>query len=240
VTGAASTKRKGATPAWAGLAQAPGHSRPWTVKSAILLIAIYCPEYLPTIDHLVLEVTMKLLRSFPIPCLALLLISVAAVNVKSDAGGRTETSRAINGSSSEEKPHASGVADDIALLRERWVKELHDKQLDEIISHYAPDAAFLSPGGRFTGPAAIRGLFKNVMDTVTSELTTHSLVTESSGDLAYDSGSYSETLVPVKGGPNQQFQGDYLTVFRRQKDGKWLIIQHVWTFTGSDIIPTAK
>jgi ketosteroid isomerase-like protein len=183
---------------------------------------------------------MKLFRSSSIPRLAFLLISLAAVTVKSGAGSRTETSRAINGSSSEEKPHASGAADDIARLREQWVKELHDKQLDEIIAHYAPDAAFLSPAGRFTGPAAIRGLFKNVMDTVTSELRMHSLVTESSGDLAYDSGSYSETLVPVKGGPDQQFQGDYLTVFRRQKDGKWLIIQQVWTFAGNDVIPQAK
>jgi len=184
---------------------------------------------------------MKLLRSFPIPCLAFLLISLAAVTVKSDAGGgRTETSRAIHGSSPDEKPRALGVAEDFARLREQWVKELHDKRLDEIIAHYAPDAAFLSPAGRFTGPAAIRGLFKNVMDTVTSELRMHSLVTENSGDLAYDSGSYSETLLPVKGGPNQQFQGDYLTVFRRQKDGKWLIIQQVWTFAGNDVIPQAK
>jgi ketosteroid isomerase-like protein len=183
---------------------------------------------------------MKLLRSFPIPCLALLLISLAAVTVKSDAGGRTETSRAINRTAPEEKPRASAVAEDLARLREQWVKDLHDKQLDEIIAHYAPDAAFLSPAGRFTGPVPIRGLFKNVMDTVTSELSMHSLVTESSGDLAYDSGGYSETLVPVKGGPNQQFQGDYLTVFRRQKDGKWLIIQQVWTFAGNDVIPQAK
>jgi ketosteroid isomerase-like protein len=35
-------------------------------------------------------------------------------------------------------------------------------------------------------------------------------------------------------------QGDYLTVFRRQKDGKWLIIQQVWTFAGNDVIPQAK
>jgi ketosteroid isomerase-like protein len=177
---------------------------------------------------------------FPVQFVAFPLILLAAATVESGVGGGMASSRAIEAVKREEMPRASGAADDIARLREHWVKELHDKQLDEIVSHYAPDAAFLSPAGRFTGPAAIRGLFKNVMDTVTSELTMHSLVTESSGDLAYDSGSYSETLVPVKGGPNQQFQGDYLTVFRRQKDGKWLIVQHVWTFTGNDVIPQAK
>jgi len=100
-----------------------------------------------------------------------------------------------------------------------------------------PTPPFSPPQAVSPALPPIRGLFKNVMDTVTSELTLHSLVTESSGDLAYDSGSYSETLVPVKGGPNQQFQGDYLTVFRRQKGGKWLIIQQVWTFAGNDVIP---
>jgi len=156
--------------------------------------------------------------------------------------GRKEPLIALaNSAASVTNSGVSDVANAIAIIREQWVRELHDKQLDLIVAHYAPDAAFLSPsGGRFTGPAAIRGLFKNVMDTVSSNLTLHSMVTESSGDLAYDSGDYTETLVPMKGGPDQHFQGDYLMVFKRQKDGKWLIVQHTWTFAGTDIIPKAN
>jgi len=124
-----------------------------------------------------------------------------------------------NSAASDANSGVSGVTSEIAKLREQWARELHDKQLDQMIAHYAPDAAFLSPSeGRFTGQTAIRALFKTVMDTVTSDLNLHSISTESSGDLAYDSGDYSETLVPMKGGPNQHFQGDYLIVFRRQKD----------------------
>lgn len=44
----------------------------------------------------------------------------------------------------------------------------------------------------------------------------------------------------MKGGANQNFQGDYLIVFKRQSDGKWLIVQQVWTFAGNEIIPQAK
>jgi ketosteroid isomerase-like protein len=184
---------------------------------------------------------MKMHRFFPVQFVAFPLILLAAATVESGVGGGMASSRAIEAVKPEQMPRASGVAEAIAALREQWVKELHDKQLDQMIAHYATDAAFLSPsGGRFTGPAAIRGLFKNVMDTVTSELTMHSLVTENSGDLAYDSGDYTETLVPAKGGPNQHFRGDYLIVFRRQKDGKWLIVQQVWTFAGNEIIPQAK
>jgi uncharacterized protein (TIGR02246 family) len=184
---------------------------------------------------------MRLHRSFLTPFAILLLIVLDAASVESGSGSKVASFRSADSAAAKAKPGGPSVTEELAKLREQWVRELHDKQLDQVIAFYAPDAAFLSPsGGRFTGQAAIRGLFKNVMDTVTSDVTLHSIATENSGDLAYDSGDYSETLVPVKGGPNQHFQGDYLIVFKRQQDGKWLIVQHVWTFAGNDIIPPAK
>lgn len=149
--------------------------------------------------------------------------------------------RATGAAPAKMQPAASGAADDLARLRGQWAQELHDKQLDQIIALYAPDSAFLSPnGGRFTGPAEIRGLFKTIMETVTSNITFHNITTESSGDLAFDSGDYTETLVPMKAGPDQHYKGDYLIVFRRQKDSRWLIVQQVWTFAGNDLLPSSK
>ena len=148
---------------------------------------------------------------------------------------------ATDSATTNAQPATPTVADDLAKLRAQWAQELHDKQLDKIIALYAPDAAFLAPsGGRFTGQAEIRGLFKTIMDTVTSNITFRSIATESSGDLAFDSGDYSETLVPTKSGPDQHYKGDYLIVFRRQKDGHWLIVQQVWTFAGNDLLPPSK
>jgi ketosteroid isomerase-like protein len=135
---------------------------------------------------------------------------------------------------------ASNAAPEIGRIREQWVQQLHAKQLDQIMTFYAPDAVFLSPNGRFTGPAAIRGLFKNIMESVTSNLSLHSIVTETSGDLAYESGDYRETLVPAAGGPTQALQGDYLVVFKRQPDGRWLIAEHVWTLVGTGNVPAGK
>jgi ketosteroid isomerase-like protein len=184
---------------------------------------------------------MGLHRSFLIPFAVLLLIVLDPASVKPGSGSTVASFRSADSAAAEAKPGAPTVTEELAKLREQWVRELHDKQLDHIIARYAPDAAFLSPtGGRFTGQGAIRGLFKTIMDTVTSNLTLHSIVTESSGDLAYDSGDYTETLVPTRGGPDQHYQGDYLVVFKRQKDGKWLIIQHVWTFAGNELLPPSK
>ena len=126
------------------------------------------------------------------------------------------------------KPFSAPEA--IARIRAEWAKDLHEKKLEQIAMLYAPDAAFLQPNGeRITGRPAIRELCKNVMATFTSHLTFHSITTEHSGDLAYDSGDYHETLVMLSDGSTSEGKGNYLMVFKRQPDGSWLIVQQVWT-----------
>ena len=179
-------------------------------------------------------------KSILVP-LAVLLTIAGALSIECSRGRTKGDKRGADSPGAEAKLAAPGVTEELAKLRSQWAQELHDKQLDQIIALYAPDAAFLSPnGGRFTGPTEIRGLFRTIMDTVTSNITFHSIVTESSGELAFDSGDYSETLVPTKSGPDQHYKGDYLIVFRRQRDGRWLIVQQVWTFAGNDLLPASK
>ena len=179
-------------------------------------------------------------KSILVP-LAVLLTIAGALCIERSQGRTRGEKRGANSSNAGAKPAAPSVKEEFAKLRRQWAQELHDKELDKIIALYAPDAAFLAPsGGRFTGQDEIRGLFKTIMDTVTSNITFHSIVTESSGDLAFDSGDYSETLVPTKSGPDQHYKGDYLIVFRRQKDGQWRIVQQVWTFAGNDLLPPSK
>ena len=99
----------------------------------------------------------------------------------------------------------------------------------------APDAAFLN-GERTSGPAALRTLFQNVMATFNSDLTLHSQNTETSGELAYDSGDFQETLTTIATGARTNYKGNYLIIFKRQPAGPWLIVQHVWTLAQ----PTTK
>jgi uncharacterized protein (TIGR02246 family) len=122
------------------------------------------------------------------------------------------------------------VADEMARIRSEWAKDLHDKQLDRLVALYAPDAVFLKPGGqRVTGRPAIRDLCKGVMDAFTSDINMHSLATDHSGDLAYDSGEYTESLVKHSDGTKADIQGNYVMILKRQADGKWLIVQQIWT-----------
>jgi ketosteroid isomerase-like protein len=120
----------------------------------------------------------------------------------------------------------------LAKIREEWVHDLHSKQLEPILKFYAPDAAFLQPNGdRITGSAALRSLFQNIMTTFTSDLTLHSRNLEASGDLAYDSGDFEESLTNLATGAKIASKGSYVVIYKRQSDGSWKIVQHVWTGT---------
>jgi ketosteroid isomerase-like protein len=118
----------------------------------------------------------------------------------------------------------------LAQIREAWVKDLHTKQLEPIMKFYAPDAVFLQPTGeRLTGSAALRTLFQTIMSTFTSDLTLHSQNLETSGDLAYDSGDFQESLTTIATGAKINSKGSYIIVFKRQRDGSWQIVQQVFT-----------
>jgi uncharacterized protein (TIGR02246 family) len=122
------------------------------------------------------------------------------------------------------------AADDIAKIPAMWAKTLQAKQMDQLAALYTPDAVFLKPSGeRVTGREAIRDACKKIMDTFSSDFTFHSLASDVSGNIAYDSGEYSESLVKISDQTRAEVQGNYLMIFKRQADGKWLIAQQMWT-----------
>jgi ketosteroid isomerase-like protein len=128
-------------------------------------------------------------------------------------------------------PPASTLAT-LAKIREAWVQDLRTKQLEPILKFYVPDAVFLQPTGeRITGSAAIRTLFQTRMATFNSDLTLHSQNLETSGDLAYDSGDFQETLTVTATGAKIATKGSYIIIYKRQPNGSWQIVQHVWTGT---------
>jgi ketosteroid isomerase-like protein len=126
-------------------------------------------------------------------------------------------------------PQASTIVT-LAKIREAWVQDLRSKQLEPILKFYAADAVFLQPTGqRITGSAALRSLFQNIMATFNSDLTLHSRNLETSGDLAYDSGDFEESLTTIATGAKISSKGSYVMIFKRQRMGSWQIVQHVWT-----------
>src|ERR1700730_15077782 len=82
-----------------------------------------------------------------------------------------------------------------ATVRDTWVNEFAGKHLEPLMRLYAADPVFHTASGeRIEGNASIRALMKEVMETNTVVLNLRSLSTVSSGDLAYDSGDYRESI----------------------------------------------
>jgi ketosteroid isomerase-like protein len=120
----------------------------------------------------------------------------------------------------------------LAKMRDDWVQDLRSKQLEPILNFYAADAVFLQPNGdRLTGAATLRSFFQMIMSTFNSDLTLHSQNLDVSGDLAYDSGSFEESLTTIATGTKITSKGSYIIIYKRQPGGSWQIVQHVWTGT---------
>jgi ketosteroid isomerase-like protein len=118
----------------------------------------------------------------------------------------------------------------LVKVRETWVQDLHAKKLEPILKFYAPDAVFLQPTGeRITGSSGLRTLFQNIMATFDSALTLHSQNLEASGDLAYDSGDFQESLTNIATGAKLTSKGSYIIIFKRQPDASWQIVEQVFT-----------
>jgi peptidoglycan/xylan/chitin deacetylase (PgdA/CDA1 family) len=133
------------------------------------------------------------------------------------------------------------ATDAFAALREQWVRNLHEKRIDASVAQYAADGEFIEPdGSRVVGTAALRHLFATITATYDSDPTFASQRIEMSGDLAYDSGTYDERLVLRASGKAQYSSGSYLTVYRRAKDGTWLIAEQAWTGSISDAPATSS
>ena len=131
-------------------------------------------------------------------------------------------------------------ADTFAVLRAEWARNLHDKRVAASVAEYAPDGEFMDPGGgRVRGAVALRELFQTITVTYDSDLKFTSQHADVRGELAYDSGTYTEILIVRASGRVEHSSGSYLTIYERGKGGEWLIAEQMWTGSISDAPETA-
>jgi uncharacterized protein (TIGR02246 family) len=126
----------------------------------------------------------------------------------------------------------------ISDLRTSWQTDWNAKQLEKVVNLYAPDAAFLpADGSRATGQNEIRASLEKQLG---SKVLATSITLNCSGDLAYDSGTYTQDWtggisggMTISGGTSiskmgKHVEGNYLVALKRGS-GKWLIVQRAST-----------
>jgi uncharacterized protein (TIGR02246 family) len=118
----------------------------------------------------------------------------------------------------------------VKAAEQEMMVALKSKDADRASTYYAADAAAIHPGenpiegseaiaefyGRMVGDPAFAMDFTNVKTAVAA-----------SGDLAYTRGTYRVTYTdPGSRQPVTQ-AGNYVTVFKKQTDGSWKIVEDV-------------
>jgi uncharacterized protein (TIGR02246 family) len=116
-------------------------------------------------------------------------------------------------------------------VSQQWAGYWNAKNLNATLTLYAPEPVFLPTSGeRWEGMAAIRKNFAKALKKFDPRLSLNSVKSETSGNLAYDSGSFDEVLAPAKGGKAIRAKGNYLFLFQRKnKRSDWKILEQVWT-----------
>lgn len=127
--------------------------------------------------------------------------------------------------SCQPQPQATNVEEIKKAIQDadaRQVAAFASKNVDAMVANYAPDAVILAPNAPMvSGRDNIRSFFQEMsgmMDSFTFGLTQF----DASGDLAYEIGTYAGSFGGVAD------KGKYATVWKKQADGKWMIVVDIF------------
>ena len=118
-----------------------------------------------------------------------------------------------------------------AKLREieaSWSKEAAARDAEKAAAHYTDDAVFMLSGApAVKGRDAIRAAWKSLLDDPNLKIafSPDRIEISKDGDLATTNGSYTLTVTNAKTKKPVDDKGSYLTVYKKQADGSWKVIE---------------
>lgn len=120
------------------------------------------------------------------------------------------------------------IQKDLQALNTQWDAAFNAKQADQVAAMY-DDAAAVIPAGaaQVSGKAAVLAFWTN---TIAQGIIDHKLeMVEAgeSGDMAFQRGLWSAAVVNDQG-ERQVFIGNVHLLYRRQADGAWKALTHIW------------
>jgi ketosteroid isomerase-like protein len=104
----------------------------------------------------------------------------------------------------------------------RQLEAFATKDLAGLTANYAPDAIILPQNGPMVSDREGREAFFRDMANMVSDFHFSMTTFDASGDLAYEVGTYSGMMGPIAD------TGKFLTVWKRQADGKWMIVADIF------------
>jgi uncharacterized protein (TIGR02246 family) len=115
-------------------------------------------------------------------------------------------------------------------LDAQWSAAAGAKDLDKTVSFYSDDAVVMPPNApSATTKEAIRSAWKEMLTNPGAAISWKATKVEvaKSGDLAYVSGTYEDTMTDASGKPVKD-RGKYVVIFKKQADGTWKVVADIW------------
>src|SRR5438309_181660 len=115
-------------------------------------------------------------------------------------------------------------------LDAKWSAAAGAKDVDKTVSYYAESAVVMPPSASAaTTRETIRSAWKEMLTTPGAAISWKATKVEvaKSGDLAYVSGTYEETMTDASGKPVKD-RGKYVEIFKKQADGTWKVVADIW------------
>ena len=122
------------------------------------------------------------------------------------------------------------IEQDLRDLDAKWSAAAGAKDVDKTVSYYAEEAVVMPPNASAaTTKEAIRSAWKEMLTSPGAAISwkTTKVEVAKSGDLAYVSGTYEETMTDASGKPVKD-RGKYLEVWEKQADGTWKVVADIW------------
>ena len=116
---------------------------------------------------------------------------------------------------------ATSAAFDQAIqkLLDTWVQEFNAGHLDKVLELYAPHAELLRGDGTVHDRISILAELQHWIGRGAHDYVVHSLRSEQSGDLGYDTGAFNVSM------KDHTVEGNYVLVVKRIA-GQWKIVAH--------------
>jgi uncharacterized protein (TIGR02246 family) len=148
------------------------------------------------------------------------------------------------GCSSTPPPVADTRDADIKAIKDAdaaLAKDMADKAFDKMANYYAEDATLFTPGApAAAGKEAIKDMTKMLV-TMDLELkfAPAKVDVAKGGDIGFTQGTYTMTSIDPKTKRRMSEKGSYVTLYRKQADGAWKIIEDINT-PDSAPVPIAR
>ena len=126
----------------------------------------------------------------------------------------------------------AAAAGEIRAAEAQWNRDYAARNVEAIVAHFADDAIMAGPGSEpLNGSQAIAAAVRSMAadPAFRLEFAADRVEVAESGDLGFSRGRFALTSTnPRTGGPGTM-RGTYLTVWRKQADGRWRAVEDMVT-----------